>query len=58
MGLPQAFGDMFGLPEGEGAFTGGDAQGIGIHGFVKLCRSLNFHDDYSTEYLMSDTANQ
>lgn len=30
MNLAQACGDMLGLPEGEGTFTGGDAQGIGM----------------------------
>jgi hypothetical protein len=31
MGLPQACGDVFGLPQGELAFTGGDAQDWFIH---------------------------
>jgi hypothetical protein len=38
MRSPQAFGDVFGLPEGEGAFAGGDAERVGVHGFGKLCR--------------------
>ena len=34
--LAQARGDVFGLPESERTFTGGDAQDIGRHDFVKL----------------------
>ena len=36
MKLAQARGDVFGLPERERTFTGGDAQDIGRHDFVKL----------------------
>jgi len=38
MGVAQAFGDVFGLPEGEGTFSGGDAQRGVVHDFDKLYR--------------------
>ncbi len=49
MRLAQAVGDVFSLPKGERAFASGDAERVGVHGFVKLWRPFN-----RKEYPMSD----